>query len=167
MSNAPVAGTWTARKKQVTTVTFTINQQSYTRDSVDIVQILHYKDINGRSLLSNSALSSWSLSSRSSAEIVIFYHMINPESVDQDVDKIILHCMFTCVQIRHDGGLKKAVKRILKWNTTLTVPTSLFSILIAPASSQVTNQALWTGLMWPSNSQVLKICFQGNWRPEV
>ena len=57
--------------KQVIAVTFAIDDRLYTRDVVDSVQVLHYKCIDSPSLLSTDLLGQGSLTSQSSAEIVI------------------------------------------------------------------------------------------------
>jgi hypothetical protein len=75
-------------RKQVEKVTFTMGRQSYTRDSVDAVQLLHYKTVDSESMTSVSVTNPESLVSMESADLVIFY----ATSARNDVTRTILHC---------------------------------------------------------------------------
>jgi hypothetical protein len=83
-------------QKFVDTVTFSTDRHSYSRSSVEYIQLLHYKSLDSGYMLNDIALPTHALSCLASSEIVIFYAPQEPRTEDEDIDRMILHCDFPC-----------------------------------------------------------------------
>lgn len=83
-------------QKFVDTVTFSTDRHSYSRNSVESIQLLHYKTLDGGYMLTDTSLPKHALSCLSSSEIVIFYAPQEPRTEAEDIDRTILHCIFPC-----------------------------------------------------------------------
>jgi hypothetical protein len=84
-------------QKSADTITFSADQQSYTRSSIESIQILHYKSLEGGHVLTDPTLPKSALSYLDSSEIVIFYDQQEPQTADGDINRTILHCTAPCI----------------------------------------------------------------------
>jgi hypothetical protein len=85
-------------QKFVDTVTFSADRHSYTRSSIESIQLLHYKSLDSGYVLTDPALPKRALSCLDSSEIVIFYAQQDPRTAAEDIDRTILHCNVPCFQ---------------------------------------------------------------------
>lgn len=81
-------------QKFADTVTFSTGRHSYSRSSIESIQLLHYRSLDSDYLLTDMALPKHALSCLSSSEIVIFYAPQELRTEAEDVDRTILHCIF-------------------------------------------------------------------------
>lgn len=84
-------------QKSADTVTFSTNQQSYTRSSIESIQLLHYKSLEDGHVLTDLAVPKSALSYLDSSEIVIFYDQQEPQTAGGDINRTILHCTAPCI----------------------------------------------------------------------
>lgn len=81
-------------QKTVTTVKFGSGGVHYFRDSIDFVQMLHYKSINLDSLMDDSVLPQNAFEESSRAEIQISYRKKDGKAHDDDIVRTVLSCRF-------------------------------------------------------------------------
>jgi len=74
-------------------ITFSTGRHSYSRSSIDSIQLLHYKSLDNGYILTDAAIPKHALSCLDSSEIVIFYTQQEPQTAVEDIDRTILHCI--------------------------------------------------------------------------
>lgn len=73
-------------------MTFTANGQLYTRNSIESIQLLHYRSLDSARILSGQAMPQTALSCLDSSEVVVFYDQQESAAVYEDISRNILHC---------------------------------------------------------------------------
>ena len=79
-------------------MTFTINRQSYTRNDVESIQILHYNALTTEYLVSNSRITPSDMLAQQTAEVTIYFVGNDEESPKDDTDRIRLYSKLNSVK---------------------------------------------------------------------
>jgi hypothetical protein len=92
-------------QKFADTVTFSADRHSYSRSSIESIQLLHYKSLDSGYMLTDTALPKHALSCLDSSEIVIFYDQQEPRTETEDINRSVLHCIVPCFHTGVTTGL--------------------------------------------------------------
>ena len=74
-------------------VTFNAGGRSYTRNSIDSIQLLHYRSLDCSRLVDDRAMPRADLSCLASSELVVFYDQQELTALDEDIGRTVLHCI--------------------------------------------------------------------------
>ena len=73
-------------------MSFSVDGRSYSRESVQLVQLLHYKSLPLHGSSDILAISRSQLSYSDTAEVVLFFDPLDSAVDDGDISRMVLHC---------------------------------------------------------------------------
>lgn len=95
-------------QKQIESVTFTTNRQSYSRSAIKDIQILHYGALNTEDLFRYSSVTPNDMIPQNTAEVLIFFGQKDEKTSKDDIDRIRVYMKYS-TRIRYLATESKVV----------------------------------------------------------